>query len=184
MSLRAAASKRCQARDGNKSNKQGPCIPSRMAAHFRGVFPLRWGSCSHSTNRHQQKLQAAENNKIRTSVDNRAVYTSNYFSSRCSRHVQPSSRYVPSCVVCVIVEVMRLPRAAWAWSAFQVDTALFMYGGVPTVAISAEAIHKQRPPKRKATEAPQESPRASKRQSLRRSLSSTTELKRSLSKLL
>ncbi|CAI7641901.1 unnamed protein product [Penicillium discolor] len=35
---------------------------------------------------------------------------------------------------------MKLPRSAWSWSAFQVDTALFMYGGVPTVAIPVEAI--------------------------------------------
>ncbi|KAJ5185004.1 hypothetical protein N7472_009844 [Penicillium cf. griseofulvum] len=35
---------------------------------------------------------------------------------------------------------MKLPRSAWTWSAFQVDTALFMYGGVSTVAIPVEAI--------------------------------------------
>ncbi|CAI7638082.1 unnamed protein product [Penicillium palitans] len=35
---------------------------------------------------------------------------------------------------------MKLPRSAWSWSAFQVDTALFMYGGVSTVAIPVEAI--------------------------------------------
>lgn len=89
-----------------------------------------------------------------------------------------------NCVVFVIARAMRLPRAAWAWSAFQVDTALFMYGGVPTVAIPTEAIHQQQPPKRKATKVPDETPKPSKRQSLRRSLSSTTELRRTLSKLL
>lgn len=77
---------------------------------------------------------------------------------------------------------MRLPRSAWAWSAFQLDTALFMYGGVPTVAIPTETIHQQRPPKRKSE--PTEKTKSSKRQTLRRSLSSTTELKTLLAEAL
>ena len=70
---------------------------------------------------------------------------------------------------------MRLPRSAWTWSAFQVDTALFMYGGVATVAIPVEAITQPPPPPKPESK--------SKRASLRRSLSSSKGLKRSLSKI-
>ncbi|CRL17199.1 unnamed protein product [Penicillium camemberti] len=65
---------------------------------------------------------------------------------------------------------MKLPRSAWSWSAFQVDTALFMYGGVSTVAIPVEAI---------TTPAPKvKEPRP-----LQRSKSKRKSLKRSLSKI-
>jgi hypothetical protein len=57
-----------------------------------------------------------------------------------------------------------------------------MYGGVPTVAIPAEAIHQQRPPKRKSEST--EETKSSKCQTLRRSLSSTTELKNLLAEAL
>lgn len=68
------------------------------------------------------------------------------------------------------VWVMKLPRSAWTWSAFQVDTALFMYGGVSTVAIPVEAI---------TTPAPKvKEPRP-----LQRSKSKRKSLKRSLSKI-
>ncbi|KAJ5222310.1 uncharacterized protein N7469_008550 [Penicillium citrinum] len=35
---------------------------------------------------------------------------------------------------------MRLPRLLWTWSAFQVDTTLFMYGGTPAVCVPTEAF--------------------------------------------
>ncbi|CDM33565.1 unnamed protein product [Penicillium roqueforti FM164] len=63
---------------------------------------------------------------------------------------------------------MRLSRSAWTWSAFQVDTALFMYGSVPTVAIPVEAITTPAP---KTKELRPVKRSKSKRKSLKRSLS-------------
>ncbi|KAJ5615813.1 hypothetical protein N7537_000927 [Penicillium hordei] len=63
---------------------------------------------------------------------------------------------------------MKLPRSAWTWSAFQVDTALFMYGGVSTVAIPVEAITTPAPKVKEQRPLQRSKP---KRKSLKRSFS-------------
>ena len=77
-----------------------------------------------------------------------------------------------------ITQVMRFPRSVWSWSAFQVDSAVFMYGGVPSIAIPIEAII-QEDPKPKCTI----NKTRPGRQSLRRSLSTKRGFARSLSRI-
>jgi hypothetical protein len=78
---------------------------------------------------------------------------------------------------------MGLSRSSWAWSAFQLDTTLFMYGGVPsacgapTVTIPSE-VNLERPPKQSKRKSEKtEQTKSSRRQTFRDSLASTSELK-------
>jgi hypothetical protein len=100
------------------------------------------------------------------------------------KHPNPAITLIHFCVVFVIVYAMGLSRSSWAWSAFQLDTTLFMYGGVPaacgapTVTIPSEVNLERLPkqPKRKSEKT--EQLKSSRRQTFfRDSLASTSELK-------
>lgn len=85
---------RCQSRGESKSDKQAPCIPSRMGILPRAALPFDRDHNVILQNPDHQKLQSAENNKKSRQVSGELIYK--LLPSRAAvGRSQPSVHRVP-----------------------------------------------------------------------------------------